>query len=102
MQDRIQSRGHLRAGSAMMLIASLFLLASCGPPAPATGPAEADEWYCFAMDRTGQKWAHRAPSLENAGTSAMAACKQHSLDPSSCQMPEDSNCWNTGMGGRID
>lgn len=92
-----------RAGASLAaLSAGLFLLASCGPPAPAKGVKQADVWYCFAMDRTGKKWAYQAPNIEDASRPALAACRKESTDPKSCQAPEDSNCSNTGAGRVID
>ncbi|MEM9683930.1 MAG: hypothetical protein AAF942_11750 [Pseudomonadota bacterium] len=89
-------------GPVAVLSACALLLAACGPPAPARGSKQADVWYCFAMDRTGKKWAYKAPNIEDASVPAMKACKAESVEPSTCQMPEDSNCSNTGFGNRID
>lgn len=102
MQQTIKKRGRRALATAAALSAGLFLLSSCGPPAPARGSKQADVWYCFAMDRTGKKWAYKAENIEDASGASMKACKRESVAPSTCQAPEDANCSNTGMGGRID
>ena len=94
--------GRHAAGTATALFAGLFLLSSCGPPAPARGSRQADTWYCFAMDRTGKKWAYRAQNIEDASGASMKACKAESIAPGTCQAPEASNCSNSGGGRTID
>ena len=102
MSNRKISNGHRALSGAAALMAGLLLLSSCGPPAPARGSKQADVWYCFAMDRTGKKWAYKAENIEDASGASMKACKKESVEPSSCQAPEASNCSNTGGGRVID